>query len=60
MWSAPRKQLIAKYTNDPATGGYGIYLVFWFGQERYISHLPPEAALPATATELERETACGS
>ncbi len=29
LWSAIGKQLIPKYTLDPATGGgYGIYLVF--------------------------------
>ena len=33
LWSAVQNQLIAKYTLDPATGGYGIYLVFWFGKE---------------------------
>ena len=31
LWSAMRDQLIAKYASDPATSGYGIYLVFWFG-----------------------------
>ena len=31
LWSAMRSQLIERYVSDPATGGYGIYLVFWFG-----------------------------
>ncbi len=31
LWSASHDQLIAKYTVDPETDGYGIYLVFWFG-----------------------------
>ena len=31
LWSGIRNQLIKKYAVDPATGGYGIYLVFWFG-----------------------------
>ena len=31
LWRAPRDQLIAKYTTEPLTDGYGIYLVFWFG-----------------------------
>ena len=30
-WTAVHNQLIAKYTQDPGAGGYGIYLVFWFG-----------------------------
>ena len=37
---------------DSATGGYGIYLVFWFGNE----HMPraPAGARPASASELRR------
>lgn len=31
LWTAVRSQLIAKYTRDPGAEGYGIYLVFWFG-----------------------------
>ena len=31
LWTAIRNQLITKYTRDPNTNGYGIYLVFWFG-----------------------------
>ena len=31
LWTAVRSQLIAKYTRDPEAAGYGIYLVFWFG-----------------------------
>ena len=33
LWSALHNQLIAKYTMDPDTNGYGVYLVFWFGPE---------------------------
>lgn len=33
LWSAIRSQLMARYTIDPATGGYGIYLVLWFGED---------------------------
>ena len=33
LWSAIHGQLIKQYANDPATGGYGIYLVFWFGTQ---------------------------
>lgn len=32
LYRAPLDQLVAKYTQDPATGGYGIYVVFWFGE----------------------------
>ena len=50
LWNALRNQLIERYTRDPATGGYGIYLVFWFGKE----HMPraPTGARPASASEL--------
>lgn len=34
LWSAARDQLIAKYAVDPASDGYGIYLVFWFGSDK--------------------------
>ena len=50
LWSAIRKQLSAQYTIDPATGGYGIYLVFWFGRERC---QPGEDGRPTSAAELE-------
>ena len=30
LWRALRDQLMAQYTTDPATDGYGIYLVLWF------------------------------
>ena len=31
LWTAIREQLMANYTRDPRAGGFGIYLVFWFG-----------------------------
>ena len=31
LWTALQDQLIAKYTSDPITQGYGIYVVYWFG-----------------------------
>ena len=51
LWSAMRDQLIANYTSDPATGGYGIYLVFWFGRKD--TPPPPSGPPPATADELQ-------
>ena len=50
LWSAQRDQLIKQYTNDPKTGGYGIYLVFWFG-ERY-TQPPPQGKGPANSEEM--------
>ena len=51
LWSAMKNQLIAQYTTDPATGGYGIYLVFWFGREKC---QPGPAGRPTSADELEK------
>ena len=31
VWTAVREQLIANYTRDPGAEGFGIYMVFWFG-----------------------------
>ena len=31
VWTAVREQLIDKYVRDHSTGGYGIYVVLWFG-----------------------------
>ena len=51
LWSAIKTQLIAKYTRDPETSGYGIYLVFWHGGGRC---QPPESgSVPKYATKLE-------
>ena len=51
LWSAPRNQLIAQYTIDPDTDGYGIYLVFWFGKD--LTPPPPSGTRPANAEELK-------
>lgn len=40
LWSAIKNQLIAKYVRDPRSGGYGIYLVLWFGPEHLKSPSP--------------------
>lgn len=51
IWTAWRDQLDTRYTNDPATHGYGIYLVLWFG---YAPKSSPEGARPQSAKDLER------
>ena len=51
LWSSLRNQLIAQYTIDPDTDGYGIYLVFWFGKDR--TPPPPSGTRPANAEELK-------
>lgn len=52
LWSAIDNQLVAKYTLDPATGGYGIYLVFWFGVEHQRQRA--DGARPTRPQELQR------
>ena len=50
LWSALRDQLMAKYTIDPATGGNGIYLVFWFGDGKV--QPSPSGLRPSNPREL--------
>ena len=51
LWSAMHKQLIKQYVRGPEADGYGIYLVFWFGEE--YTQAPPEGKLPDSALELQ-------
>ena len=51
LWSALRNQLMTRYVREPATSGYGIYLVFWFGGDRATP--PPSGELPTTPIELQ-------
>ena len=53
LWSAIRNQLIARYTRDPGAGGYGIYLVFWFGNDPDACQPPESGTRPKNAAELE-------
>ena len=52
LWSAMRNQLIEHYTAEPATAGYGIYVVFWFGAN--LTQLPPSGRRPANPEDLEK------
>ncbi|WP_419160894.1 hypothetical protein [Candidatus Palauibacter sp.] len=51
LWSAIEEQLIARYTRDPRSGGYGIYLVFWFGAD-HLKRAPPAGTRPESSDEL--------
>ncbi len=56
LWTAMDDQLVVKYTNDLKTDGYGIYLVFWFGDKGIGCKSPPKdfgISKPKTARELE-------
>ncbi len=50
LWSALHDQLITQYTIDPATGGHGVYLVFWFGDGKVAA--PPQGRRPTSSAEL--------
>ena len=54
LWSAIRRQLVAKYTRDPGADGYGIYLVFWFGNSEHCRPTPGEKSPPKSADRLEK------
>ena len=55
LWRAMHTQLIGQYTTDPATSGYGIYLVLWFGDGKVPT--PPDGNRPRTPEELEQQLA---
>ncbi len=54
LWSAIRTQLIPKYTRDPGADGYGIYLVFWFGDADGCRPTPRSGPRPKSAEELRQ------
>ncbi len=53
-WSSIRTQLIAKYTPDPGTDGFGIYLVFWFGDHKDCRPVPASGRKPKSPDELQQ------
>jgi hypothetical protein len=56
LWTAIQNQLQEFYANDPKTGGYGIYLVIWYGKGGKGCKTPPKSlaiGTPTTATELQ-------
>ncbi len=57
LWTACANQLDRLYTRDPEALGYGIYVVFWFGDKRGKKIPPPPKGLsqPKTPKELENE-----
>ena len=55
VWSAVREQLIAKYTRDPGADGFGIYLVFWFGDTPPCQPTKCGDWRPKTATEMRQK-----
>lgn len=55
VWTAPEGQLERFYAHDPEALGFGIYLVFWFGDGRPSAiPLPPDGqGRPTSAAEME-------
>jgi predicted NACHT family NTPase len=55
VWSAAELQLDRFYAHDPDAGGFGIYVVFWFGEKRpsRIPAPPGGRARPNSAKEME-------
>jgi hypothetical protein len=54
VWKAMHDQLMARYTTDPATDGYGIYLVLWFADSDKPATRNPDGSRPSTPEELQR------
>ncbi len=57
LWTAWREQLDNQYCTHPEAGGFGVYLVVWFGARRGRSRrvpAPSAGAAPASAEECQR------
>lgn len=52
LWRGISEQLVPKYTGDPKSHGYGIYLVFWFGAD-YMKIGAPDGGIPEEVIELK-------
>ena len=52
LWSAIGTQLLDKYTRDPGAEGFGIYLVFWFGNTEHCRPAAGPGFPPSSAVEL--------
>ena len=55
LWTAIHSQLIGKYTRDPGAAGYGIYLVFWFGDTDGCRPTKCSGWSPTSAEEVGRK-----
>ena len=58
LYRAARDQLVARYAQDPVTGGHGIFLALWFGDPER-APLDDSGTRPSTPEELrQRLEAC--
>lgn len=56
LWTSIHSQLIAKYTRDPGSKGYGIYVVFWFGDSQSCKpQIAPNGTRPSGPVELREQ-----
>lgn len=54
LWTAQINQLQRRYSRDPRSHGYGIYLVLWFGLDQAPIPAPPSGiSRPTSAQDLE-------
>lgn len=53
LWTAVSEQLVPRYTCDPGSHGYGVFLVFWFGKD-YVTSRGRKLKKPESATELDQ------
>ncbi|MGA3207547.1 MAG: hypothetical protein ABSE05_06970 [Syntrophales bacterium] len=56
IWEACQTQMERLYTHDPEASGYGIYVVFWFGDKRVGSIVTPPSGInpPQSPEDLEK------
>ena len=52
LWTGVTAQLIPRYTRDPRSDGYGIYVVFWHGP-KHAKSPSPRGKPPRTPAELQ-------
>ena len=55
LWTAIGNQLVLKYTRDPGSAGFGIYLVLWFGQDNCCKPTALDGWVPANAGDLKQK-----
>ena len=55
VWTGVREQLIADYTRSPGASGFGIYLVFWFGDMPSCRPTKRGDWRPKTAAEVRQK-----
>lgn len=55
LWEACESQLDRLYTRDPEACGYGVYVIFWFGEQRKGSITSPPNRMPHPTSSEEME-----